>query len=406
MNIRFLGEAPALAGTVFTVREGAVGSADPSGAEWPVAGLSSGIVREFGEPVPATATERGIEVDQTNRSVIVDERWIVKHIVTWGTSNRASAIEQALAAAGSEDVPGFVGALEWDHPELGLATIALVNRYESLASDGWAWAPDDLIALVAASGSDAPQPNDPAWPRELGALVARVHIALDAAQLPLGERIGVTVDSARQLAAETRDRLAGRTDPAAVRFRARFGEIDAALRSLPGDWRPAWGVPHGDLHVGQVIRTGAGRYLLLDFDGDPQWTQGSGFRREPLERDIAHMLNSIDLVAAVAQKRLGRVVAEAWSWADRARDSFLQSYVAALRAASSTLEIDQRALPALAAEQLMLEWRYADQFLPEWEYAPDAVLTHRYRPDPHVFQEDPPWIPPSSSQTSNKSRRG
>lgn len=396
MNIRFVGEAPQLAGTVFTVREGAVGSGDPDAAVWPTAGLSTAIVRELGEAVPTDARERRIAVDQTNRSVIVDERWIVKHIVRWGASDRASAIEAALAAAGSEDVPGFVGALEWDHPTLGLATIALVNKYEPDASDGWTWAPDELVELLTQTSTGAHKPADPTWPAELGAVVARVHHALATAPLPAGERVGVTVASACKLAAATRDRLDGRSDPAAARFRARFSAIEAALRSLPQDWHPAWGVPHGDLHVGQIIKTGDGRYLLLDFDGDPQWEPGTGLRREPLERDIAHMLNSIDLVAAVAQKRTGRVEPEAWRWADRARSSFLQSYEATLGHAASTVAIDRRALPALTAEQLMLEWGYAHDFLPEWEYAPDAVLSHRYRPDTHARQEDPTWTPPSS----------
>lgn len=398
MNIRLSGVSPEFAGFTYSVRCGRVTAsrqAAPCATE--TEGLSRKLVEALGGAIPGAASERSLEVDQTNRSVIVDERWIVKHIDIWGTADRSSRIERALADAGSRDVPGFLGALEWEHPELGTATIALVSEFVPHASDGWTWAADDALAALGG--------EDPVWPARVGELVARVHADLSAIPLvagsggplstersPAGQEFGV----ARRRAAELTDGFGGRSDATARRMLARIPLLVTALDTLPADWLPSCGVIHGDLHVGQTIRTPAHRYLLLDFDGDPQDTAPATPRAEPRERDLAHLLNSIDLVAAVAQKRRGCVIEELWGWAERAGDACLRAYreTAAQRGLPA---LDERALPALRAEQLVNELRYAQRYLPEWEYAPDGVISFRY--PAQTTQESLPWTPPVSSTT-------
>lgn len=398
MNIRLSGDSPEFAGFVFSVRDGLVASSRQAA---PLAndltGLSTRLVEALGGTPSIDARERGLEVDQTNRSIIVDDRWIVKHINGWGTADRSSLIERALAEAGSRDVPGFLGALEWEHPRLGTSTIALVSEFVPQAADGWTWAADD--ALVAIGGAD------PDWPAKVGELVARVHADLSRLSISAGSSLQVTAESseaaagfetARRMAVELTDGFATRSDGAARRMLARIPALVSALDTMPGDWAPSFGVIHGDLHVGQTIRTAEHRYLLLDFDGDPQDAASAATRAEPRERDIAHMLNSIDLVAAVAQKRRGVVIDELWGWAIRASEQFLRAYreTAASRGLQS---LDERALTALRAEQLLLELRYAQHYLPEWEYAPDGVISFRYLAP--TTEETPPWTPPALSTT-------
>lgn len=155
---------------------------------------------------------------------------------------------------------------------------------------------------------------------------------------------------------------------------------------------------HGDLHVGQILASGdPRRYTIIDFDGDPQADPAERDRPDAAARDVAHLLVSFDLVAAVVQKRLQRVEPAAWAWADRARFDFLAAYQAALARAEL---FDPALLPGFEAEQLLAELAYADGFLPRWRYAPDAAITHRY-PSTGEHPETPWAPPPLDSQESS-----
>ena len=72
---------------------------------------------------------------------------------------------------------------------------------------------------------------------------------------------------------------------------------------------------HGDLHVGQLLRTPTG-VVAIDFEGDP--TLPIEERRSlasPLQ-DLASLLLSLDHVAAAAARRrgFGAATAEAFAW--------------------------------------------------------------------------------------------
>ncbi|MFC6236176.1 hypothetical protein ACFPZL_13890, partial [Leucobacter soli] len=203
----------------------------------------------------------------------------------------------------------------------------------------------------------------------------------------------------------------------AVRMRARREALAAAIGTIPDRSDAPLVTPHGDFHVGQILRTGDGRYLVLDFDGDPQWGPEQRFRPDGAARDVAHMLVSIDLVAAVVQRRLGGPDERAWSWADSAKQGFLEAY----EAVAGSEMLDAAAVPGLVAEQLLIELAYAERFLPEWRYAPDGAITRRYasrraanersandRAENDSTENDrtedydetePPWIPPASPTT-------
>lgn len=134
---------------------------------------------------------------------------------------------------------------------------------------------------------------------------------------------------------------------------------------------------------------------MIDFDGDPQLAVDEREAPDAAARDIAHMLVSFDLVAAVVQKRMQRADARAFAWSDRARRDFLDAY----RAHVPNGELlDEALLPGFEAEQLVAELRYADRFLPAWIYAPDAAITHRH-PSTNEHPEEP-WTPPLSEQIS------
>jgi len=112
-----------------------------------------------------------------------------------------------------------------------------------------------------------------------------------------------------------------------------------------------------------------GGLAVIDFDGNPTLGSEANAIRQPVERDIAQMLVSLDLVGRVVQKRIGAGGAMAVDqWIVDARAGFL--------AASG--RADERLLAAFEVEQLCRELVYAARFLPRWDYAPMAALRGRY----------------------------
>ncbi|MET4159297.1 hypothetical protein [Agromyces sp. PvR057] len=372
-------------------------------------GVARAIAALAVDGLAADAPERGIAVDQTNTSVIVDDRFVVKVVGRWAAADRAGHLLERLAAAGSDDVARLHGRVGWRHPELGESTLAIVTEYLPGAEDGWTWAVDDVVAVVegdgtgsvrgTGSGVGSAARSDPTWPAALGTKVARIHDVLGADAVPSGAD---AASARRDRAADALARAVAAGDgPTGTRLGNRREALARDIRSLEGT-SPGLEFPiHGDLHLGQVLASpDAGapdgrRYTVIDFDGDPQLDATDRERADAAARDVAHLLVSLDLVAAVAQKRLRRPDARAWSWADRARADLLAAYRAELARAEL---FDPALLPGFEAEQLAAELHYADRFLPPWRYAPDAAITHRYA-STNETPEDP-WTPPPFEPTS------
>ena len=172
--------------------------------------------------------------------------------------------------------------------------LAMLQEFLTTATDGW-----ELARPACATCSPRPTctptrpaATSPARPHRLGAAVAEVHADLAAA-------FGTATLDAGRARATAPTAMHARLD-ARGRSRAR-----AAPTSRPGCARPiddvrrrcATPVPvqriHGDLHLGQALRTVA-RLDALDFEGEPAWPLAE---RRPLDsplRDVAGMLRSFD----------------------------------------------------------------------------------------------------------------
>jgi len=356
-------------------------------AKPPAPSLPASLVDLLGEPESAPEplgggiTNHNLRVRFGGRDVVV--RLAGKDTNLLGI-DRACEREATAAAAAAGVGPAVVAYLD-DPP-------TLVTEFLPGAEDGWTWAVDDVVSALRGA-------PDPGWPALLGARVARIHDVLGADAVPSGP----DAPAARRARADAAlaGAVAATEVSTGVRLRNRRAALERGIRSLD-DTAPGLEFPiHGDLHVGQVLASpddaapGRRRYTVIDFDGDPQLDAADRERADAAARDVAHLLVSLDLVAAVAQKRLRRADPAAWAWADRARRGLLDAYRAEL--ARSEL-FDPALLPGFEAEQLAAELHYADRFLPAWRYAPDAAITHRY-PSTNDHPEDP-WTPPPFEPTS------
>ncbi|MFG1707616.1 hypothetical protein ACFLIM_30880 [Nonomuraea sp. M3C6] len=299
----------------------------------------------------------GPHVDQTNYSVVVDEKVVVK----WLTPpvplpHPTPEILAHLVEAGFNHTAPPYAALTRvadTHEEL----LALVTGYLPDARDGWEWCVDEAAAGTA---DFAP---------ELGRLAADLHLAL--ATLPSGRPgdLAVRAEAALQEALD----LTGGEDGAWLATKATALRRELAPLAKPVT-SPLIRI-HGDLHVGQILKWRDG-YAVIDFDGNPTVTEADPY--QPAARDVAQLAMSLEHVAQVAIKRRDTPPARAAAWVAKARATMLTAYRARLAAKDRPDLLDADLIRPFEVEQECRELIYAARHLPRWRYAPMGVLRTWY----------------------------
>lgn len=309
--------------------------------------------RMVGRPL---AGERAVEVDQSNESVVVADEVVVKWLVPPVPAPHAGVeLLEYLEHQGFRHMPALVG-VETRHDMV----VAIATRYLPGAQDGWDWYVDEIDAHLRGERS---LDDVLGWARRMATVTAELHTCLKG--------LGRSSVSARAYHAHALRSLveAVRTveGDEGASLRGLVGRVEAALEPLHVDrLLPAHRV-HGDLHVGQFLRSGD-VLLLTDFDGNPL--------ADPVERrlpqspmkDLAALLQSIDHVGRIVVKR---------RHPDRQDD--VDAVVAAAIAAAQEsyveqLPVDLGILHALRVAQELHEYLYAATSLPRWMYVPHAAL--------------------------------
>ncbi len=280
-----------------------------------------------GERIRTGSSGRVLTGEQSNTSLVFGEDYVLKTFRrVWPGPNPDLELNRALY--GSPYVARPCGWIEADLP--GYAeptTLAMLQDYIPGATDGWVLATADAEALTR--GADrAARTSFTGDAALLGRTTAEVHRAL-ARTLPTDV---LSVTAVAELADAMVERLAmasaevpelAEHAPLVMEAYAEFARVDEPL--------PIQRI-HGDYHLGQVIRTGTGGWVLLDFEGEP--TVSVAERRQlasPL-RDVAGMLRSFDYAAR--HQMIGSADEEALApvaraWARHNRDAFCAGYAAA-----------------------------------------------------------------------------
>ena len=312
-------------------------------------------------------------VEQSNSSVIFDEAVILKlYRRLLDGPNPDAEVTRALADAGFENVAEPLGQWRMDGMDL-----AVVNRFLSNGTDGFHLALTSLRDLYGARGEPGEAGGDFAPDaRRLGIITARMHVALASA---FGAGPATPAAWADEAEASLEGVDLGDVDVAAVR------RAFAALRA-PDDAGTSLRT-HGDYHLGQVLRTDAG-WFVLDFEGEP--LRPLEVRRRPTSplRDVAGMLRSLHYAAAVALRQWNddddeEVVHLADAWERHNAFAFLEGYAAA-EGIDELLPRDEEARTvvrrAFELEKAVYEVRYERAHRPDWVGIPLAAVVRLVSP--------------------------
>ena len=250
-----------------------------------------------------TGTAKAIEGEQSNTSLIVGDRMLkVFRRLEAGENPDVELLSRIPDCPHVAPVRGWVTAeIEGvDH------TLAMVQDFVPDADDGWRFALG-FAALDASFGAEASL---------LGESTRAVHEAL-AAALPT-EVVG-TAALAEKLTGQLEE-LVSRA-PALAEFADDARAVYAGLAEGETKVQRI----HGDLHLGQVLRT-PDTYVLIDFEGDP--ARALSERRLPDSplRDVAGILRSLDYAAHFPAHSGGSGPADPAAWAQDATDAFLTGY--------------------------------------------------------------------------------
>ena len=331
----------------------------------------------------ATGAERDLGADQSNTSVVLADRLLLK---AYRRLQPGLNPDLEMTAFLSEEarfpaVPRLAGFAELVARD-GTTTVAMMQEFVADGMDAFESLADTLKGWLVAPGEVSVEyATDIA--ADLGTLTAGLHAALSSSHgLPEMAPREATGDEIRSWARDARTHLETALDVTTGEARSTLRELApriaddlTVLDALPTT--PEVIRAHGDYHLGQLLVAPDG-FRVIDFEGEPLSTPESRrAHRSPL-RDVASMLRSLDHVARSARRRAeaanGGSLAHAGldldGWIRRARERFLEAYGAGLRAERVWIDLDPALLRAFEIDKELYEFVYATTYLPTWLYAP------------------------------------
>jgi maltokinase len=313
--------------------------------------------------------------EQSNSSVAFGEDAVLKVFrkITPG-ANPDITTHEALTLAGSSDIAHLYGWVSHGEGEQTLH-LGMLQQFLRTASDGWDLAltsvrnlyADAELAAREAGGDFAGESG------RLGATLAAVHALLADSF----ERSSV---SGAFVADQMRTRLS-----AALSIVPALAEHEAALSALFDRLAAIEEVPvqrvHGDLHLGQTLRTALG-WKIVDFEGEPAKPLSERVLPDSPWRDVAGMLRSFDYAPHAVERQhtdldhdgVDDRQARGIEWALRNQRYFVNAYLEGAAGApvtdASRDPHEQTLLDAYVADKAVYETVYETRNRPTWVEIP------------------------------------
>jgi maltokinase len=315
---------------------------------------------------------RPVTAEQSNTSLVFDDRLILKVFRRLPEGpNPDVEVTEALATAGFAQVATPVATWRRDGYDL-----AFVQQYLAGGTEGWALALTSLRDLYAAGPDDPAEAGGDfgAEAHRLGVMTAKMHLVMAEA---FGvDRAGFRSVGWPRVLSSIEDgihRVVGAAWPGSA------DDLMDRLRAVvdPG---PAIRV-HGDYHLGQVMRTDTG-WFVLDFEGEPARPLQERLTPSSPFKDVTGMLRSFQYAAHFAllereQRELDRVSKLAEAWEIHNREAFLTGYLTTDGIDALVPEgTSARSAVALAFEldKALYELTYEQAYRPDWAVIPETAI--------------------------------
>jgi maltokinase len=325
--------------------------------------LALAFVRHIA-PEEEVSRVRALNVEQSNTSVVYDERLIMKLFrrVAEGP-NPDVEMTEALAAQGFRHISAPVAAWRRDGRDL-----AVVREFLEGGTVGWQLALtslrdvyDSRLDPAEAGGDFGPEAG------RLGRITAEMHLTLARA---FGTEEGDSEAWAEQMRASlARSRARALDANAIAAVYDGLSQVKDAGRSMR---------IHGDYHLGQTMRTDNG-WHILDFEGEPAAPLEE--RRAPSSplRDVAGMLRSFHYAAEVGLVERGPAAEEdelrslGRRWEQHVAEAFCLEYFGTEGIDELVPNVDEdrrRALEAFVLSKAVYEVGYELAHRPDWVRIP------------------------------------
>ncbi|HEV2630689.1 MAG TPA: maltose alpha-D-glucosyltransferase [Pseudolabrys sp.] len=363
------------------------------------------------QPAPEVTAVNGGEREQSNTTVVVDNKYVVKILrrVTSGIHPEIEIGRFLTDVAKFENAPTLLGSLELFENDRHSA-LAVVHSFIENQGDAWTVTAAALDRIIdeerLVPGETAFDSSESAALltqriRQIGKRTAEMHLAFgcddkDPAFAPetiTAEDAGRWTDSmvarAQSAFAAIERRLGDLPEGTAAQARrllhgrtAILAHIEEARNAEVGGLKIRH---HGDFHLGQVLMAKEDAYIL-DFEGEPRRTIEERRQKAPAARDVAGFLRSIDYATSAALERapnlkpeeVDPLMAQVRAWSERLGAAYWDAYRETIGGVAlwPVDEAQQKSLlDMFLLEKALYEIEYELSNRPTWAAIPiDATL--------------------------------